>query len=91
MRKAVDYNSGRINREDYYLYGEKSLMNEIWKKVLRLVSLFDLKDTQETEPLNESITDNLLDLMNYCADMYSYIRWKEDLTAAQQQEQEDEE
>lgn len=77
--KAVDYNSGRITREDYYLYEEKSIINEIWKKVLRLVSLHDI----ETEPVNESIEDNLLDLLNYCADLYSYKRWKEEIYKTQ--------
>jgi len=71
--KAEDYNSGRVLRTDYYLYGEKSILNEIWKKILRLVSLYDTGEN----PNNESIEDNLLDLMNYCADLYSYIKWKE--------------
>lgn len=79
LTKAIDYNSGRVTREDYYLYEEKSLINEIWKKVLRLVSLFDL----EAEPENESIENNLLDLLNYCADLYSYMRWKEEMYEAQ--------
>lgn len=77
MGKAVDYNSGRVKRTDYYLYGDKSIINEIWKKILRLVSLYDV---EEDEPIHESIEDNLLDLMNYCADLYSYRRWKENLS-----------
>jgi hypothetical protein len=81
MKKAIDYNSGRVKRTDYYLYGEKSIIGEIWKKVLRLVSLFD----SEQEPNNESIEDNLLDTINYCADLYSYMRWKEDNSKEEEQ------
>jgi len=78
MKKSLDYNSGRVNRTDYYLYGEKSLIDEIWKKMLRLISLYDVRD--ERNPENESIENNLLDLMNYCADLYAYRRWKDILS-----------
>jgi hypothetical protein len=62
-RKGRDYNSGGINRDDYYIYGRKSLMTIIHGKYMRLRSLTETEDT----PNFESIEDTLKDLANYCA------------------------
>jgi hypothetical protein len=69
VKKMHDYNNGVVNRKDYYVFGEKTLLSEIWKKVLRLFSLH----TAGIEPKNETIKDTLLDLINYAADYYSYL------------------
>ena len=37
-RKGRDYNGSGVNRDDYYLYGRKSLMTMIHTKYLRLRS-----------------------------------------------------
>lgn len=62
-RKGTDYNSGSIKRDDYYIYGRKSLMTIIHAKYLRLRSLTENDQT----PNFESIEDTLKDLANYCA------------------------
>jgi len=62
-RKGRDYNGGGIKRDDYYIYGRRSLMTIVHGKYLRLRSLIE----QETAPNFESIDDTLRDLANYCA------------------------
>jgi len=71
-KKMNDYNSGGINRFDYALHGNQTFIDELYKKVLRLVSLIDSKNACENEP----IEDTLIDVINYAADFYSYIEWK---------------
>lgn len=66
--KSKDYNNGPVKLFEYYLFGEKSLIHELHKKLLRLRSL----ETQ-TNPNFESKEDTLLDLMNYAAIYYSYL------------------
>ena len=61
-RKGQDYNSNGIKRDDYYLYGRKSLMTMIHTKYLRLRSLIDKDDSNF-----ESLEVTLKDLANYSA------------------------
>ena len=63
-RKGRDYNGSGVNRDDYYLYGRKSLMTMIHTKYLRLRSLVE-QDT--STPNFESVQDTLKDLANYSA------------------------
>lgn len=75
IKKAKDYEGGEnIKNEDYFLYGEKSIMSEIWKKTLRLRNLIDTRT--EDNPQNETFDDTLLDLINYVADFYAYRKMK---------------
>jgi hypothetical protein len=69
IQKSLDYNSGPIKLFDYYLYGEKSILHEIWKKVLRLRSLESCD-----KPNFESKEDTLIDLINYAAIYLSYLK-----------------
>jgi hypothetical protein len=69
-RKSQDYNSNGIDRDDYYLYGRKSLMTMIHTKTLRLRSLIDQCPTDVNF---ESIQDTLKDLANYSA---IWIDWE---------------
>ncbi len=62
-KKGRDYNGGNIKRDDYYIYGRKSLMTIIHGKYLRLRSLTETEGT----PNFESIEDTLKDMANYCA------------------------
>lgn len=71
-RKAFDYNSGIIEKDMYYLYGEKTLISELWKKLLRLISL----QSSGVDAMNESIEDTLLDIAGYAYDYYEYMRKK---------------
>lgn len=62
LRKAWDYNNGAVQLKDYFPFGLKSYAQEIHKKSLRLVSLA----SKEQGPVNESVHDTLLDMINYC-------------------------
>lgn len=68
--KDNDYNSGGIDIEDYYIYGVKSGMHILNQKMTRLFSLIE----SGKEPANESVEDNIVDLMNYVR--YQYAVWK---------------
>lgn len=70
-RKNKDYNSGGVNKFDYNLHGSQTCLDDIYKKVLRLRSLVD----SGKAPENESIEDNLLDIVNYAADFYAYLQY----------------
>jgi hypothetical protein len=73
MKKYKDYDSHGIEREDYYIFGNASLINELWKKILRLMSLTIDNENVECE----SVEDTLIDIINYSADFYSYLKIKE--------------
>lgn len=83
--KGKDYNSGDVKVDDYYLFGERSCIHEIWKKVLRLRSLLS-KTTSDIpfnfncsrKPIFESKEDTLIDLINYAAIYYSYLKRHQD-------------
>lgn len=68
LAKNQDYNSSGVSISDYWLYGEKSLIHELWKKVLRLKSLITRDKT-----MFESKQDSLIDLINYAAYYYAYL------------------
>ena len=53
----------------YFPYGDKSFCHEINKKSLRLVNLADTGG----KPNCESVTDNLLDLINYASYYYEHL------------------
>lgn len=63
--KDQDYNSGSVTIDDYYPFGIESYLHMILTKATRLKSL----GTSKRDPNYESMRDNLLDLMNYCAIM----------------------
>ena len=69
QRKDQDYNSGGVGIDDYFPFKDQSYMHEINKKVLRLKSLI----AAGHEPCNESIRDNLIDLVNYCVIYAEYL------------------
>ena len=54
---------------EYFPFDDKSFVHEIHKKSLRLVNLAKIK----TQPINESVIDNLLDLINYASYYYEHI------------------
>ena len=54
---------------EYFPFDDKSFVHEIHKKSLRLVNLAKIK----TQPVNESVIDNLLDLINYASYYYEHI------------------
>ena len=70
IKKGEDYNVG-FDMDLYWLYGHKSIIHEIWKKLLRLLSL-ENKGFGNAE--NESVKDTLIDLVNYTAFLYIYLK-----------------
>lgn len=58
---------------DYFPFGSKSYCHELHKKTKRLVYLESL----DIHPTNESVLDNLLDLINYASYYYEYLVEKE--------------
>jgi len=65
------YNNGGICLEDYFIYGYKSLLHELHKKVLRLISLESVGKCSIKE-----MGDSLVDLVNYAAFMYERLEEK---------------
>lgn len=72
VKKAQDYNGGVVNLEHYFPFGEKSYVQEIHKKSLRLVSLA----SQDGEPNFEAVEDTLADMINYCSFYFEYLAEK---------------
>lgn len=68
--KNRDYNEGILPQETYYLYKEKSLLNEIWKKIVRLVNL----ESSGKQAENEDVDQNAIDLGNYAFIYAAYVR-----------------
>lgn len=63
--KQKDYGS----IEDYFPFGPKSYCHELHKKTKRLVFL----ELSNIPPINESVLDNLLDLINYASYYYEHL------------------
>ena len=68
-KKTNDYDNS-LSKDDYWIYGYKSLIHEINKKVLRLRSLESIGFDNKCE----SATDTCLDLINYTAFLYEMLR-----------------
>jgi len=64
--KQKDYGSIK----DYFPFDGKSYCHELHKKVKRLVTL----EKAGVNPTNESVKDNLLDLINYASYYYEFLR-----------------
>ncbi len=81
--KSSDYNDGGISIVDYALSGatdpSTGFFPDVWKKVLRLKSLFSKARLRPAEAVrNEPIEDNLVDLLNYVRFEYAmYMLSKE--------------
>ena len=55
---------------DYFPFGDKSYVQMIHVKTKRLVSLVDT----EVIPENESLEDNLIDLINYASYYWEWLK-----------------
>ena len=64
--KRKDYGG---DLEDYFPFGAKSYCHELHKKTKRLVNL----EKTNADPIHESVTDNLLDLINYASFYFEYL------------------
>jgi len=73
-RKAEDYNSGSVKREDYFPFGHKSFVQMIHTKSLRLVSLVE----SGGQPNFEGINDTVVDMANYLSFFDHYLTSEDD-------------
>lgn len=68
--KGEDYNQGAVTTlHAYFPFGDKSYVQMIYVKALRLVAMA----SSEAEPVYETNRDTLLDLINYCVFMLEYL------------------
>jgi hypothetical protein len=70
-KKGEDYNTGP-KLEDYFPFGDKSYIQMIHLKALRLVSLAD-----NPTPNFEGKKDTVYDLLNYCAFYLAFLEAEE--------------
>ncbi len=80
--KSSDYNDGGVCIMDYADSGaadrQSGFFSDIWKKTLRLKSLFAKLRKGNTKVNHEPVEDNLVDLLNYVSFEYAmYILYKE--------------
>jgi hypothetical protein len=67
-RKGEDYNKGAA-LEDYFPFGDKSYVQMIYVKAMRLRSLSEVSGP----PNFDSAKDTVLDLINYCVFYLDYL------------------
>jgi len=72
--KNSDYNSGKVNILDYWVFGAKSVFHMVHQKCLRLKSLL----TSGNKPQNEKLEDSCVDLINYTAFLYAQLMLEKD-------------
>jgi len=65
--RSKQYNQGGISPRQYWVFGTTSVIHEIFKKSLRLVSLAKAGNTAEME-------DSIYDIINYCRFLYAEIK-----------------
>ena len=75
VNKAKDYQGSGVKLQDYFPFGDKSYVQMMHVKTLRLRSLVDKED----EPNFESVKDSVLDLINYSV---FYLQHLEEVEAA---------
>ena len=65
--KEADYQDSSITETDYFPFGHQSYIQMIWTKMMRIRSV---AETENSKPNFESLSDSLVDIINYAA-MYS--------------------
>ena len=81
LKKSNDYQNpnSTVRQADYYPSGIKTIDEILHAKKLRLRSLIETAELGDgSEPNFESIEDTLMDIVNYCSFMASYINYKID-------------
>ena len=68
-RKAEDYQSSAVALEAYFPFKDKSYIQMLHVKTMRLISLAD-----NPKPNFESAHDNVLDLINYAVFYLAYLQ-----------------
>ena len=74
LKKSKDYQGSQFTEEDYFPFGHLSFIHMLHTKMLRIRSVAE----QEGEQNFESLTDSLIDMINYAA---MYASWVENQSA----------
>ena len=70
LKKSKDYQGSQFTEEDYFPFGHLSFIHMLHTKMLRIRSVAE----QEGQQNFESLTDSLIDMINYAA---MYAAWCE--------------
>lgn len=68
--RSREYNTG-VDIREHWVFGTTSLVHEIHKKSLRMVSLI------KSGASEDKLVDSLLDIINYCRFAYAEVKIKE--------------
>jgi hypothetical protein len=68
-RKSKDYQGSQFTEEDYFPFGNLSFIHMLHTKMLRIRSVAE----QDGKQNFESLSDSLIDLINYAAMMAAYV------------------
>lgn len=71
LRKSEDYQGSQFTEEDYFPFGHTSYIHMMHTKMLRIRSV---AEKSAAEVNHESLTDSLIDMINYAA---MYAAWIE--------------
>lgn len=77
QRKSKDYQGSQFTEEDYFPFGHQSYIHMLHTKMLRIRSVAE----QDGEQNFESLTDSLIDMINYAAMYAAWIENKKPTTA----------
>ena len=69
LRKSKDYQGSQFTEDDYFPFGHTSYIHMMHTKMLRIRSVAEQESTNF-----ESLTDSLIDMINYAA---MYAAWVE--------------
>ena len=71
-KKSKDYQGGLWSEEDYFPFGKQSYIHMMWTKMLRI------RNVAEKDDVNfESLSDSLVDMINYAAMFAAYLENKD--------------
>lgn len=79
QKKSKDYQGSQFTEEDYFPFGHLSFIHMLHTKMLRIRSVAE----QEGEQNFESLTDSLIDMINYSA---MYAAWVENQSTSSMDE-----
>ena len=74
--KSKDYQGSQFTEEEYFPFGHKSFIHMLHTKLLRIRSVAEQEDSQNFE----SLSDSLIDLVNYSA---MYAAWVQNNTSSE--------
>lgn len=78
-RKSKDYQGSQFTEEDYFPFGHQSYIHMLHTKMLRIRSVAEQGGSQNFE----SLSDSLVDLINYSAMYAAWVDNKDTTTSTQ--------